>query len=73
MGLVFCIHSVSLYLLVSAFKPFTFKVIIDTCVPIGIFLIVLGFFFRSFLYFLFTGNVSPFSIVADWFGGTEFS
>ena len=61
MGLVFCIHSVSLYLLVSAFKPFTFKVIIDTCVPIGIFLIVLGLFLY-FLSLVFTGYVRLFNI-----------
>ena len=40
----FCTHSVSLYLLVGAFNPLTFKVIIDTYVPIGIFLIILGLF-----------------------------
>ena len=41
MGLVF----VSIqYLLVGAFNPFTFKVIIDIYVSIGIFLIVLGLF-----------------------------
>ena len=40
----FCIHSVRLYLLVGAFNPFTFKVIIDTYVPIGIFFIILSLF-----------------------------
>ena len=40
-GSYFCFHSVSLYLLVGAFNPFTFKVIIDIYVPTGIFLIVL--------------------------------
>ena len=40
MGLVICIHSASLCLLVGAFNPFTFKVIIDIYVPIDIFLIV---------------------------------
>ena len=34
----------SLYHLVGALNPFTFKVIIDTYVPIGIFLIILGLF-----------------------------
>ena len=34
MGLVFFIHSASLCLLVGAFNPFTFKVIIDIYVPI---------------------------------------
>ena len=38
----FCIHSASLCLLVGAFNPFTFKVIIDVYVSITIFLIVLG-------------------------------
>ena len=41
MGLVF----VSIqYLLVGAFNPFTFKVIIDIYVPIGLLLIVLGLY-----------------------------
>ena len=34
----------SLYHLVGVLNPFTFKVIIDTYVPIGIFLIILGLF-----------------------------
>ena len=38
----FCMHSTSLCLLVGAFNPFTFKVIIDIYVLIAIFLIVLG-------------------------------
>ena len=49
MGL-FCIHSGSLCLLVGAFNPFTFKVIIDICIPIAIFLIVWGWFCRSFFF-----------------------
>ena len=44
-GPCFCIHSVNLYLLVGAFNLFTFKVIIDLYVLIGIFLIVLYLFF----------------------------
>ena len=36
-GSCFCIHSASLCLLVGAFNPFTFKVIIDIYVPIAIF------------------------------------
>ena len=56
-GSCFHILSVSQYLLVGAFNPFTFKVIIDTYVPIGIFLIVLGLFSL-----VFTGYVSPFSV-----------
>ena len=38
----FCFHSASLYLLVGAFNPFTFKVIIDKYDPIAIYFIVLG-------------------------------
>ena len=41
-GSCFCIHSASLCLLVGAFNPLTFKVIIDIYVPIAIFLIVWG-------------------------------
>ena len=43
-GSCFCIHSASLCLLVGTLNPFTFKVIIYMCVPITIFLIVLGLF-----------------------------
>ena len=39
-GSCFCIHSASLCLLVITFNPFKCKVIIDTYVPIAIFLIV---------------------------------
>jgi len=58
----FYMHSVSLYLLVGVFNPLTFKVIIDTCVPIGIFLMVLVCFCRSFLSLVFIGYVSSLSI-----------
>ena len=54
-GSWFCIHLTSLCLLVAAFNPFTFKVIIDIYVPIPIFLIVWGWSCRFFLilfYFL---------------------
>ena len=44
----FCIHSAILCLLVGAFNPFTFKVIIDIYVPVAIFLIVWGWFCRSY-------------------------
>ena len=37
-----CIHSASLCLLVGAFNPFTFKVIIDKYDPIAIYFVVLG-------------------------------
>ena len=49
-GSCFCIHSASLCLLVGAFNPFTFKVIIDIYVPIAIFLILWGWFCRSFFF-----------------------
>ena len=49
-GFCFCSHSASLCLLVGAFNPFTFKVIIDIYVPIAIFLIVWGWFYRSFFF-----------------------
>ena len=39
-----CFHLLSLCLLVCAFSPFTFKVIVDMCEPPTIFLIVLGLF-----------------------------
>ena len=38
------IHPASLCLLIGAFNPFTFKVIIDMYDPITIFLIILGLF-----------------------------
>jgi len=38
------IHPASLCLLVGAFNPFTFKVIINTYDPITVFLIALGLF-----------------------------
>ena len=41
-GSCFCIHSVSLCLLVGVFNPFTFKVIIDKYDPVTIYFIVLG-------------------------------
>ena len=58
----FCIHSASLSLLVGAFNPFTFKVIIDIYVPIAIFLIVWGWFCRSFSSLVFLDYISPFNI-----------
>ena len=42
-GSCFSIHSASLCLLVGVFYPFTFKVIIDTYVPITILLIGVDF------------------------------
>ena len=58
----FCIHLVSLFLLIGAFNLFTFKVIIEIYLPIAIFLIVWGWFCRSFPFFIFLDNVSPFNI-----------
>ena len=49
-GSYFCIHSASLCLLVGAFNPFAFEVIIDIYVPIAIFLIAWGWFCRSFFF-----------------------
>ena len=73
-GSCFCIHSVILYLLVGAFNPFAFKVIIDIYVPIGIFLIVLGLFLYFFpfscVYWL---CKSLYYLLQGWFGGTELS
>ena len=60
--LFFLIHSASLCLLVGAFNPFTFKVIIDMYVPISIFLIVWGWFCRSFSSLVFLDYISPFNI-----------
>jgi len=60
-GSCFYIHSASLCLLIGAFNPFTFKVIIDIYVPIAIFLIVVCFC-RSFSSLLFPVYISPFNI-----------
>ena len=61
-GSCFCFHSASLCVLVGAFNPFTFKVIIDIYVPIAIFLIVWGSFYRSFSSIVFLDHISPFYI-----------
>ena len=55
----FFIHSASLCLLVGAFNPLTFKVIIDMYIPITILLIVLGLliFFNLFIYLFIFGSV----------------
>ena len=61
-GSCFCVHSVSLYLLVTAFNPsIETYVSIITYVPIGI-LSVVFCFCRSFLSLVFTGYISSFSI-----------
>ena len=56
----FYIHSSTIYLLIGAFNPFTFKVIIDIYVPIAIFLIVWGWFCRSFFSLVFLDYIGPF-------------
>ena len=61
-GSCFCIHSACLCLLVGAFNPFIFKVIIDIYAPIAIFLIVWVWFCRSFSSVLFPDYISPFNI-----------
>ena len=48
--------------LAGAFKPFTFKVIIDIYVPIVIFLVVWGWFCRSFSSLVFLDYISSFNI-----------
>ena len=50
-GSCFCIHSVHLCLLVRAFNPFTFSVIMDKYVFIAILFIALNCYFWSFLFF----------------------
>ena len=64
-GSYFCIHSASLCLLVGAFNPFTFKVIIDKYDHIAISFIVLG----SSLYTLFVFPVQRISFSICWRAG----
>ena len=64
-GSCFHIHSASLCLLVGALNPFTFKVIIDTYVPMTIFLIVLGLFWQVFSSLVFPTQRSSFSFVVE--------
>ena len=62
-GSYFCINAASLCVLVGAFNPFTFKVIINMSDPIIILLIVLSLFFvRSFLSLVFPAQRTSFSI-----------
>ena len=60
-GFCFRIHSASLCLLVGAFNPFTFKVIIDIYVPIAIFLFGVNFV-DLFFSLVFLDYISPFNI-----------
>ena len=58
------IHSASLYLLVGAFNPFIFKVIIYMYDPVTIFLIVLGWFSVGlFLHLCFLPREVPLAFV----------
>ena len=65
MGLVFVSIPPVLCLLVGAFNPFTFKVIIDIYVPISIFLIVWGWFWRFFSSVVCLDYVSPYNICCE--------
>ena len=60
-GSYFCIPSASLCLLVGAFNPFLFKVIIDIYVPIAIFLFGVDFV-DLFSSLVFLDYISPFNI-----------
>ena len=63
-GSCFCIHSASVCLLVGAFNPLTFNVIIDMYVPMTIFLIVFGFVFVGpFLLLCFLPRKFPLAFV----------
>ena len=58
------IHPASLYLLVGAFNPFTFKVMIGMCDPISVFLIVLCLFsIGLFLLLCFLPREVPLALV----------
>ena len=57
-----CIHPASLCLLVGAFNPSTFKVIIDMYFPITIFLIVLGLLFLGLFFHCVSCQRSSFCI-----------
>ena len=59
---VFYIHSASLCLLVGAFNPFTFKLIIDIYVSIAICLTVGVEFVDCFSSLVFLDYISPFNI-----------
>jgi len=61
-GSCFCIHSASLCLLVGAFNPFIFKLIIDIYVFIAIFLLFRVDFVDLYSSIVFLDYVSPFNI-----------
>ena len=73
-GYCFCIYSASLCLLVGAFNPFMFKVIIDMYVPMTIFLIVLGLFLQV-IFFSCVSHLENFlqHLLQSWFVGAELS
>ena len=67
----FCIHSASLCLLVGAFKPFTFKLIIDKLIP---FPFTLLFWVRVYIPFLcLLSREDPLAFVSELVWGAEFS
>ena len=61
-GSCFCFYSASLCLLVGAFNPFSFEVIIDIYAPIAIFLIWGVDFVDLFSSLVFLDYISPFNI-----------
>ena len=61
-GSCFCINSARLCFWVGAFNPFTFKVIIDIYVFIVVFLIVWGWFCRSFSSLVYLDYIGIFNI-----------
>ena len=61
-GSYFCIHSASLCLLVEAFRPFTFKVIIDISIPIPFSSLFGVDFVDLFSSLVFLDYISPFNI-----------
>ena len=66
----FCIHSASLCLLVGAFNPFTFKIIIDRYDPVAI-LCCFGFKFINLFCVSCLEKILS-HLLKSWFGGAEF-
>ena len=60
---LFLIHSASLCILVAAFIPFTFKVIIGIYVPIAIFLSILVSLCRPLSFLVLPDYISPFEFI----------
>ena len=63
-------HSVSLYLLVGAFNPFTFKVIIDKYETVAIYFVVWVRLYEPFLCFL--SREDPLAFVEELVWCAEF-